>query len=71
MKEYSVTWKIDISAHTPLLAAQLAKEIQTDPNSIANCFEVAELCLDSPNNCRRTQVDLDKVKEEKENDHAN
>lgn len=39
---YRVTWIIDIDADTPREAALRALEIQRDPNSIAQVFEVSE-----------------------------
>jgi len=40
MKTYRVNWAIDIDADTPREAAQLALDIQRDPDSCATCFEV-------------------------------
>jgi hypothetical protein len=42
MTEYRVTWTIDIDADSPRDAAEFAHRIQTDPDSIALLFEVAE-----------------------------
>ena len=42
MKEYIVTWRIEIYAEDKNHAALQAREIQLDPNSIATIFEVAE-----------------------------
>ena len=42
MKTYRVTWAIDIDAASPREAAQLAWDIQRDPDSIATSFEVTE-----------------------------
>jgi len=40
MKTYRVTWTIDIDADTPREAAQMALDIQRDPDSCATCFEI-------------------------------
>lgn len=42
MKTYRVKWEIDIEASSPLVAARTALEIQRDPHSIANVFDVRE-----------------------------
>lgn len=42
MNDYIVTWRIELSANSKEEAAQLAREIQLDPNSRATVFEVAE-----------------------------
>lgn len=42
MREYVVTWRIDIEADSPEEAARKAREIQLRPNSIANVFTVTE-----------------------------
>lgn len=42
MKEYIVTWRIEIYAEDKNHAALQAREIQLDPNSTATIFEVAE-----------------------------
>jgi hypothetical protein len=42
VKEYIVTWRIEIYAEDKNHAALQAREIQLDPNSIATIFEVAE-----------------------------
>jgi len=39
-KTYEVRWTIDLDAENPLEAVKLAKEIQLDPDSIANYFEI-------------------------------
>lgn len=43
LKEYRVTWVIDLYAGSPREAAELALEIQRDPVSIATIFDVQEL----------------------------
>lgn len=43
MKEYEVTWVIELSASSPEEAAKLALEIQKDPKSIATQFLVRQL----------------------------
>jgi hypothetical protein len=40
MKTYSVNWKIDIEAESPVEAARQALEIHQDPNSTATVFDV-------------------------------
>lgn len=40
MKEYFVTWEIDIEADTPREAAEKALAIQRDPTSWAPVFKV-------------------------------
>ena len=42
MKDYIVTWRIELSAKDKKTAALQAREIQLDPNNIATFFEVAE-----------------------------
>ncbi len=37
---YVVTWKIEINATSPEVAAEMAREIQLDPDNIATVFEV-------------------------------
>lgn len=39
--EYRVMWCIDLEADSPEHAARLAREIQEDPESLANVFRVA------------------------------
>lgn len=41
-KPYVVTWTIEIEATSPEVAAQMARDIQLDPDSIATVFEVCE-----------------------------
>lgn len=40
IKDYLVTWAVDIAADSPEEAARKALEIQRDPDSIANVFDV-------------------------------
>lgn len=40
LREYCVTWTIDLDASSPEEAARLALEIQRDPTSIATVFDV-------------------------------
>ena len=40
MTEYNVVWRIDIEAETPEQAAQLARNIQLDPESTATNFQI-------------------------------
>ncbi len=42
MKTYLVQWSIDIEAETPREAAEKAREIQLDPESIATVFRVMD-----------------------------
>lgn len=41
-KPYVVTWTIELEATSPEAAAELARDIQLDPDSIATVFEVRE-----------------------------
>lgn len=54
MPDYLVEWKIDIEADTPEEAAELARQIQCDPESVAVFFEA----LDKEANTRHC-VDLE------------
>ena len=40
MKEYTVTWTIEVCADSPEEAATEALAIQRDPDSEATCFEI-------------------------------
>lgn len=42
MKEYAITWKIELDADSPEEAVTKAMAIHRDPNSVATVFEVAE-----------------------------
>lgn len=42
MKQYTVTWEIDIDANTPEEAAREALKIQRDTGSEATVFEVTD-----------------------------
>ena len=42
MTEYKVVWSIELDADNPTDAARLAREIQTDPESIATVFVVTD-----------------------------
>ena len=42
MKQFKITWVIDLDADTALDAASIAREIQMDPESLANCFDVTD-----------------------------
>ena len=46
MKEYLVTWQIEITADTPEDAAREAFMIHRDPDSMATVFEVQERTKD-------------------------
>lgn len=41
-KRYRVEWAIDIEAKTPREAAEIARKIQLDPDSLATVFDVTE-----------------------------
>ena len=43
MKEYLVTWKLNIDAESPRQAAEKALEIQRDPDSTATFFKVESM----------------------------
>ena len=40
MNRYRVTWVIDVYAENSVSAAKLAREVQLDPASTANVFDV-------------------------------
>ncbi len=40
--EYHITWKIEVEADSFEHAAQIALDIQRDPNSIATQFEIRD-----------------------------
>lgn len=40
---YKVKWEIEIEAYNDMDAAELALEIQKDPNSLATCFEITRM----------------------------
>ena len=42
MKEYHVSWEIDITAETPQQAAITARHYQLDPDSTADIFNVTD-----------------------------
>ena len=42
MPAYRVIWRIDIQAESAVAAAERAREVQRDPESIASLFEVIE-----------------------------
>ncbi|PYT25314.1 MAG: hypothetical protein DMG57_25555 [Acidobacteria bacterium] len=42
MITYRVIWRIDIQAESAVAAAELARDVQRDPESIASLFEVIE-----------------------------
>ena len=42
MKDFLVTWEIDISADTAREAAEIAETIQRDPSSFATVFTVVD-----------------------------
>ena len=46
MSTFRVLWQLEVEADTPLAAAQTAREIQLDPDSLASCFEVNGLRVD-------------------------
>lgn len=59
MKEFLVTWQIDIEAETPEDAAREAFRAQRDPDSIATVFEVQERTKDG--HSEPIRVDLEEV----------
>lgn len=40
--DYHITWRIELEAESFEEAAQIAQQIQRDPNSIATLFEVKD-----------------------------
>ena len=46
LREYRVIWEIDIEATSPKRAAEQAREIQLDPDNIADCFLVDGKAVD-------------------------
>jgi len=50
MPNYRVIWRIDVEAESAVAAAERAREVQRDPESIASLFEVIE----SPSPGRKT-----------------
>ena len=42
MPTYRVIWRIDIQAESAVAAAERAREVQRDPESVASLFEVIE-----------------------------
>jgi hypothetical protein len=58
MTTYSVNWRIDIEAGSPVEAARQALEIHRDSNSTATVFDI----YDEDGNC--TRVDLLEIEEE-------
>lgn len=58
---YRVVWQIDIDANSPREAAELAKQIQIDPKSRADWFEVYDNRDGDVGNITNgfTNVDLD------------
>ena len=41
-KNYYLTWSIEIEATSPKVAAEMALEIQRDPESVATVFMVSD-----------------------------
>ena len=64
MKQFLVTWEIDIYADTPREAAVKAKAIMQDKNASANVFEV----FDSDD--QQHQIDLDEEADPEEGEGA-
>ena len=50
---YKVEWEIELDAYDELEAAELALQIQRDPESIATCFKVTKIGFGD-----ETEVDL-------------
>ena len=57
MSEYLVRWEINVSADNLREAAEMALEIQRDPESMATIFEVRKKDSKNPNT---TTIDLSK-----------
>lgn len=56
---YAVRWEIDIVASSPEEAATQALRIQRDPESVATCFEVAEVAdVRASADARWTMIEL-------------
>jgi len=53
LKEYHVTWEIDVTASSAVEAAKQAREMQTAEGSMANVFDVTSEDGDT------TRVDLE------------
>ena len=58
-KTYRVVWDIELDASSPLEAAKFAKEIQLDPKSTANVFDVNEMDENDQDVDDSVMVDLD------------
>ena len=54
MPTYRVIWRIDIQAESAVAAAEQAREVQRDPESIAPLFEVVERPCPGRQNDRQT-----------------
>ena len=61
MKTYRVRWEIDIEASSPRVAAEKARLIQEDPESIATVYQVAERKTKA--NGLFVEIDLEEVNE--------
>jgi hypothetical protein len=58
MPEYKVVWEIEISARTPLEAAQMALAIHRDRSSLAKTFTVKDEATG-----RQIEIDLEEIGE--------
>jgi len=61
MSEYVVTWQVEVEADSHREAAELAKEIQLDPDSTATFFVVIS-AVDMGRGTRQI-IDVDSIKE--------
>jgi hypothetical protein len=58
MPEYKVVWEIDIDAIDPREAAEIAREIQLDPDNTATFFEVGLKVAKAPATTVKYMIDL-------------
>ena len=54
IRDYRVAWEIDIAARSPRHAAEIARSIQSDPDSLATVYGVT-----GPASRRAVTVDLE------------
>lgn len=65
-KNYYVTWSIEVDATSPEVAAEMALEIQRDPESIATVFMVydengAEVRIDAAKRAKSVEQIIDEL----------
>ena len=58
MKRYMVTWEIEIDAPDASIAASIARDIQLDPHSLAQTFDVAEIIEETNQSYSSERIDL-------------